>query len=247
MEKYKFLGYYKDAKTIIGFFPNMPIKGDEADIIVYHFTFPISSVDGKASSTPPEQFISCDKSFIYEFVYFAPAFGSGHASITEDKKYIVVFDEGDRGLLLMRQEGHGYAIKIYERVDDEEEKVPEIDLSNERLAEMSKERREQDMAIKQEIIKEFKAHFKYEPDKEGLTGLDFYSYADNAIYGMLDNAGEIMQMYIGADDRVWVILTGDYEDVEEDFESRYFACEDWAQLLINVRKGIEKGWNIGED
>ena len=58
---------------------------------------------------------------------------------------------------------------------------------------------------------------------------------------MLDATGCIGKMYLNADGEIQVSLVQEYEDLEEDFESRYFACDDWPLLLMSVREGIEKG------
>ena len=113
------------------------------------------------------------------------------------------------------------------------------DLSNNSLAKMSKRRREEDLAIKTAIKDEFKAVFKNEGE-----GLDLYENSGCCVYGMLDASGEIGKMYLNSEGEIMVTLIQEYEDFEEDFESRYFACEDWPQLLLLVRDGIEKKWYI---
>ena len=113
--------------------------------------------------------------------------------------------------------------------------------TNEALKKMSERRNKENLDIKCAIKDEFKARFT-EPGE----GLDFYSNADQYVYGMLDATGCIGKMYLNADGEIQVSLVQEYEDLEEDFESRYFACDDWPLLLMSVRKGIEKGWLIEE-
>lgn len=114
--------------------------------------------------------------------------------------------------------------------------------TTEELRLISQRRHEEDQDIKHAIKEEFKARFK----KVG-QGLDFYCNADDYVYGMLDATGSIGKMYLGLDGDIKVTLVQEYEDLEEEFESRYFACDDWPQLLILVREGIEKGWYIEDD
>ena len=117
-----------------------------------------------------------------------------------------------------------------------------MELTNEYLKKLSAERVELDQQIKQTIKDEFKARFK----KVG-EGLDLYSHASTYVYGMLDATGCIGQMFLNGDGEIQVLLVQEYEDLQEEFESRYFACDDWPMLLLLVREGIEKNWLIDDE
>lgn len=114
--------------------------------------------------------------------------------------------------------------------------------TNEELKNLSEVRYEQDRTIKQAIKDEFKARFKNWGD-----GLDLYENAAECVYGMLDTTGEIGKMILGEDGGIKVTLIQEYEDAVEDFESRFFACDDWPLLLMLVRKGIAEGWEIEDE
>ena len=64
---------------------------------------------------------------------------------------------------------------------------------------------------------------------------------------MYDSCGDIGQMFLDENLNIKVELGSDYDEPIEDFESRYFVCDDWPQLLINVRRGIKDGWEIDNE
>ena len=226
--KYRYLGYYND---------NADIK-DIIDSIGW----------GKPNATAN---------------YYAGGFGNFHISdsedvlnendadgkrflLSDDKKYIMGFTDGKKLLLTKGMDKNeeevlnaGYYIDIW--VADE--KLPVF--TDEELEELTERRRKENKMIKDVIRDEFKSVFK----KAG-EGLDFSEYAPDCVVGSLDETGEILKMMLVEDDGELLIkveLCQEYEDVWEDFESRYFGCDDWPQLLLNVREGIKGGWFIEND
>lgn len=132
----------------------------------------------------------------------------------------------------------GFFIDIY-KVIDEGDAEPEF--TDERLKLIARNRRDENSKIKQVIIREFKERFT----KPG-TGLDFYQYCPDDVTGYGESIGTIGRMILGQDGEVYVYLIQEYEDDEEHFEDEFFGCDDWPQLLLNLRRGIQDGWEIEE-
>jgi hypothetical protein len=114
---YKHVGYYNDAKDIIDLFPNFILKGDEADIIMKHIK------DGLG------HYYQVDNGTEETLDGFDTNFKNETAILTNDKKYIVTFIEGDKKALLKGDECHGYYIDVWEAIDEENQE-------NEVLAEL---------------------------------------------------------------------------------------------------------------
>ena len=154
--------------------------------------------------------------------------------------YAVSFIPGDKEVLFggkketVGYENHGYFIDIYQLTDTEELTQ---DITNEELVSIAEKREQENRAIKEAIIREFKARFT----KPG-TGLDFYTYASADVEGMGNSVGTIGKMTLNLDGEIQVSLIGEYEDDIEDFEDAFFYCSDWPQLLLNVRLGIRDEW-----
>ena len=225
MRKYKPIASYIMADDIISLFPNSTLKGDEASIIYGKF---------KEGFGEPHIISEPDEESIWTEDEVAEDIANGNFVLTTDKKHGVRFTRG----AMVKGVPMGFYIDIYELVGEEDDLV----ISDEQLKVLSRERKEIDSKIKLQIIKEFKQHFT-EPGQ----GLDFFQYAPNTVYGMLDETGEIGRMLLDDEGNIKVELGGEYEDPVEEFESRYFACDDWPQLLLNVRNGIKNGWTIEED
>lgn len=225
MRKYKPIATYNMADDIIALFPNSTLKVDEANIIYGKF---------KEGFGEPHIIGEPDEESIWTEDEVAEDVANGNFVLTGDKKHGVRFTRG----AMVKGVPMGYYIDIYELVDEEDNPV----ISDDELKVLSRERKEMDSKIKLQIIKEFKEHFT-EPGQ----GLDFFQYAPNAVYGMLDETGDIGRMFLDDDHTIKVELGAEYENPVEEFESRYFACDDWPQLLLNVRRGIREDWTIEED
>lgn len=225
MRKYKPIATYHMADDIISLFPNSTLKGDEASIIYGRF---------KEGFGEPHIISEPDEESIWTEDEVAEDIANGNFVLTGDKAHGVRFTRGvmNKGVPI------GYYIDIYELMGDEDEPT----ITDEQLKVLSRQRREMDAKIKSQIIKEFKEHFT-EPGQ----GLDFFQYCAECVYGMLDESGEIGKMFLNDDGDIQVELGAEWEDPVEEFESRYFACDDWPQLLLNVRRGIKDGWTIEED
>ena len=226
MNKYKYIGYYND---------NADIK----DII-----------ENKGWNNPDEVASYLEDG--YGKFYHDDANDETHMCISDvnnkdifvssNNKYIIKFSEGH--YVALDEDDHysvnaGFYIDIWE-YEDEGDKT--LDLSTEALKNMSAKRHIEDRAIKCAIKDEFKARFKNPGE-----GLNFYENADMYAYGMLDATGEIGKMFLAGDGEIKVTIVQEYEDAVEDFESRYFACDDWPLLLMLVRKGIEEEWLIEDE
>ena len=225
MRKYKPIATYYMADDIISLFPNSTLKGDEASIIYDQF---------KEGFGEPHIISEPDEESIWTEDEVAEDIANGNFVLTGDKTHGVRFTRG----VLNKGVSIGYYIDIYELMGDEDEPT----ITDEQLKVLSRQRREMDSKIKLQIIKEFKEHFT-EPGQ----GLDFFQYCGECVYGMLDESGDIGRMLLDDEGNIKVELGGEYEDPVEEFESRYFACDDWPQLLLNVRRGIKDGWTIEED
>ena len=224
MKQYRPIATYSTAQDIIDLFPADAIKPDMADIVYNYF---------KSGQGNPHYFIDDDEESYFDENDIAE--DKGNFFLTEDKAHGVRFTRG----AMMSGVPTGYFIDIYELVPEYED---EPALTDEELKVLSRERREMDFKIKSQIIKEFKARFT-EPGE----GLDFFQFCGEVVYGMLDEPGDIGKMFLNDEGRIQVELGQEYEDPVEDFESRYFACDDWPQLLLNVRRGIREDWTIEED
>lgn len=222
---YKPIATYNMADDIIALFPNSTLKGDEASIIYGRF---------KEGFGEPHIISEPDEESIWTEDEVAEDIANGNFVLTGDKTHGVRFTRG----AMVKGVPMGYYIDIYELVGDEDDQV----ISDEQLKVLSRERREMDAKIKLQIIKEFKEHFT-EPGQ----GLDFFQYCGECVYGMLDESGEIGKMFLNDDGDIEVELGAEWEDPVEEFESRYFACDDWPQLLLNVRRGIRDEWFIDLD
>ena len=152
--------------------------------------------------------------------------------LTDDKRYGVRYTQG------VMQGGlpYGYYIDIYEVIDED---ADEPEFTNEQLKLITRKRRQEDEDIKRVIVREFKAHFT-EPE----TGIDFYTNCPDDVVGYGEDAGTISKLVLGDNGCIYAWLIQEYEDSYEEFEDRYFGCDDWPQLLINLRRGIEDGWEI---
>lgn len=227
MKLYKPIATYHLADDIIALFPNSTLKGDEASIIYGRF---------KEGFGEPHIINEPDEESIWTEDEVAEDIANGNFVLTGDKRHGVRFTRG----AMVKGVPMGYYIDIYELVNDEDE--DELIITDEQLKVLSRERREMDTKIKLQIIKEFKDFFK----KPG-EGLDFFQYCSECVYGMLDESGEIGKMFLNDDGDIEVELGAEWEDPVEEFESRYFACDDWPQLLLNVRRGIRNEWFIDLD
>ena len=154
--------------------------------------------------------------------------------------YAVAFIIGDKEVLFggkketVGYENHGYFIDIYQLTDTEEDTD---NFTDDELTLISKRREIENRAIKDCIVREFKARFT-RPE----SGIDFYTYASVDVEGIGDSVGTIGKMTLNWDGKIEVSLIGEYEDDIEDFEDAFFNCDDWPQLLINVRQGIRYEW-----
>ena len=222
MKQYRPIATYSLAEDIISLFPSDRPKPDTGDIIYNHFKEGYG--EPKLFDEPDPEAIWDEKEIMEDNANFI---------LTGDKKHGVRFTRGT----MVKGVPMGYYIDIYELVDEVEPEFTEAQLKL-----ISRERRTIDSKIKQVIIKEFKEHFT-EPGQ----GLDFFQYCPDSVYGMLDECGDIGRMLLDDNGNIRVELGGEYEDPVEEFESRYFACDDWPQLLLNVRRGIKDGWTIEED
>ena len=226
MKQYKPIAVYDNAEDIMCLFPSDRPKRDMGDIIYNRYK------DGYGN---PREINEPDEESIWTEDEVAEDVANGNFVLTGDKMHGVRFTRG----AMIKGVPVGYYIDIYELVDEDE--ADQV-ISDEELKVLSRERKEMDSKIKLQIIKEFKEHFT-EPGQ----GLDFFQYAPNCVYGMLDETGDIGRMLLDDEGNIRVELGGEYEDPVEEFESRYFACDDWPQLLLNVRRGIREGWTIEED
>jgi len=224
MKQYRPIAVYHTAEDIISLFPSDRPKQDMGDIVFNHFKEGYG--EPREISDPDEEAYWDEKEIMEDNANFI---------LTGDKKHGVRFTRG----AMVNGVPMGYYIDIYELVEDDE---AEPEFTEAQLKLISRQRREIDSKIKQVIIKEFKEHFT-EPGQ----GLDFFQYCPDSVYGMLDECGDIGRMLLDDEGNIKVELGGEYEDPVEEFESRYFACDDWPQLLINVRRGIREGWTIEED
>ena len=224
MKQYRPIAVYHTAEDIISLFPSDRPKQDMGDIVFNHFKEGYG--EPREISDPDEEAYWDEKEIMEDNANFI---------LTKDKKHGVRFTRG----AMVNGVPMGYYIDIYELVEDDE---AEPEFTEAQLKLISRQRREIDSKIKQVIIKEFKEHFT-EPGQ----GLDFFQYCPDSVYGMLDECGDIGRMLLDDEGNIKVELGGEYEDPVEEFESRYFACDDWPQLLINVRRGIREGWTIEED
>ena len=223
MKQYRPIATYITPQDIIDLFPADRPKPDMGDIIYDYFK------SGKGSPIPVKD---DDKETYWD-----------EKEIMEDNANFILTADGRHGVRFTRGAmikgiPMGFFIDIYELVEDEAE--PEFTEAQLKL--LSRERREMDSKIKQVIIKEFKDFFK----KPG-EGLDFFQHCPDCVYGMLDETGDIGRMLLDDEGDIKVELGGEYEDPVVEFESRYFACDDWPQLLINVRRGIKDKWFIDLD
>ena len=226
MRKYKPIATYNMVDDIISLFPNSTLKGDEASIIYGRF---------KEGFGEPHIINEPDEESIWTEDEVAEDIANGNFVLTGDKRHGVRFTRG----AMVKGVPMGFYIDIYELVDENE---AEPEFTEAQLKLISRERRAIDSKIKQVIIKEFKEHFT-EPGQ----GLDFFQYCPDSVYGMLDECGDIGRMLLDDEGNILVELGAEWEDPVEEFESRYFACDDWPQLLLNVRRGIREGWTIEED
>jgi len=159
--------------------------------------------------------------------------------------YAVSFIPGDKEALFggkketVGYENHGYFIDIYQLTDTEDDTD---NFTDDELTLISKRREIENRAIKDCIVREFKARFT-RPE----SGIDFYTYASVDVEGMGDSVGTIGKMTLNWDGKIQVSLIGEYEDDIEDFEDAFFECDDWPQLLLNVRQGIRDEWWDEED
>ena len=224
MRKYKPIAVYHTAEDIISFFPCDRPKPDMGDIIYKRYKEGYG--EPREISDPDEESYWDEKEIMEDNANFI---------LTTDKKHGVRFTRG----VMVNHVPMGYYIDIYELVDEDE---VEPEFTEAQLKLISRERQAIDSQIKQVIIKEFKEHFT-EPGQ----GLDFFQYCPDSVYGMLDECGDIGRMLLDDEGNIRVELGGEYEDPVEEFESRYFACDDWPQLLLNVRRGIREDWTIEED
>jgi hypothetical protein len=224
MKQYKPIATYSLVEDIISLFPSDRPKPDMGDIIYNQF---------KEGYGEPRLFDEPDPEAIWDEKEIMD--DNANFILTKDRKHGVRFT---RGTMYMGVP-YGYYIDIYELIDED---TTEPEFTEAQLKLISRERRAIDSKIKQVIIKEFKEHFT-EPGQ----GLDFFQYCPDSVYGMLDECGDIGRMLLDDEGNIKVELGGEYEDPVEEFESRYFACDDWPQLLINVRRGIKDGWTIEED
>ena len=222
MNQYRPFAVYHTAEDIMCLFPCDRPKPDMGDIIYNKY---------KEGYGHPREFNCADEP---EAWYDEDMVDNVNFILTSDKKHGVRFTRGK----MVHGVPMGYYIDLYELIEEDEE--PEF--TEEQLKLISRERRELDSKIKQVIIKEFKEHFKNPGE-----GLDFFQYCPDCVYGMSDEVGEIGQMYLDDDLEIKVELDAEWDDPVEEFESRYFACDDWPQLLINVRRGIKDGWTIEQD
>lgn len=155
--------------------------------------------------------------------------------LTKDKKHGVRLT---RGAYMTGGVPYGFFIDIYELIEEGDD---EPNFTDGELKVISRERRAVDEKIKQVIVREFKEAFT-----EDGEGLDFLSNCGNPVSGMLDACGEIETMYL-SDGDIWVSLSQDGGfELDEELEDRFFGCDDWPQLLLNVRRGIKEGWTIDE-
>ena len=223
MKQYRPIATYSTAQDIVDLFPADRPKPDMGDIIYNYF---------KSGEGSPILIKDDDKEAYWDEKDIME--DNANFILTTDKRHGVRFTRG----AMFSGVPMGYYIDIYELVEDEAE--PEFTEAQLKL--LSRERREMDSKIKQVIIKEFKEHFT-EPGQ----GLDFFQYCSESVYGMLNETGDIGYMFLGEDGNIRVELGGAYENPMEEFESRYFACDDWPQLLLNVRRGIKDGWLIEEE
>ena len=227
MKQYKPIATYNMADDIVALFPCDKPKPDMADIIYNRY---------KEGYGGPHIISEPDEESIWTEDEVAEDVANGNFVLTVDKKHGVRFTRG----AMVKGVPMGYYIDIYELVDEDEK--DELTITDEQLKVLSRERREMDTKIKLQIIKEFKEHFT-EPGQ----GLDFFQYCGECVYGMLDESGEIGKMFLNDDGDIQVELGAEWEDPVEEFESRYFACDDWPQLLLNVRRGIRDEWFIDLD
>ena len=218
---YRPIATYSTAEDIVSLFPCDAIKPDMADIIYKHY---------KEGFGEPREILDPDEESYWDEKEIME--DNANFILTTDKKHGVRFTRG----AMVKGVPMGYYIDIYEAFDDGE---PEEGITDGELEAMSRRRKEEDSKVKSQIIKEFKAAFKNEGE-----GLDFYEYAGNTIYGMLDTAGPIGKMVLGDDGRIYVSLIQEYEDSWECFEDDFFSVEDWPMFLLSVREGIKKGWTI---
>lgn len=225
MKQYRPIAVYHTAEDIISLFPSDKPKQDMGDIVFNHF---------KEGYGEPREILDPDEESYWDEEEIME--DNANFILTTDKKHGVRFTRG----AMVKGVPMGYYIDIYELVDDEDE--DELTITDEQLKVLSRERREMDTKIKLQIIKEFKEHFT-EPGQ----GLDFFQYCGECVYGMLDESGEIGKMFLNDDGDIEVELGAEWEDPVEEFESRYFACDDWPQLLLNVRRGIRDEWFIDLD
>ena len=225
MKKYKPIATYNAVEDIKELFPtNRFNRGKQAEQIVNAYLMGYGSP--RVCSNTEDEAIWDERDIDNDNANFF---------LTPNKEYGVRYTQG-------KMEGgiqHGYYIDIYEVIKEDE---TEPEFTDEQLKKLSRERRAVDDKIKQVIIKEFKEHFT-----EQGQGLDFFQYCPDSVYGMYESCGEIGQMFLDENLNVKVELGSEYDEPIEDFESRYFVCEDWPQLLINVRRGIKEGWEIDNE
>lgn len=117
MKKYKHIGYFDDKEDIIDLWPNHTLKGDEADIVVKYWK------NGYGA------FHTLENGDLFPEEDFTDDLSEGNADITEDKRYIVCFQEGDWKSLAKCQDGdidHGFYIDIWEVAGDDNEDLDEL-------------------------------------------------------------------------------------------------------------------------
>lgn len=225
MNKYSYLGYYNDNADIKGIIQD---KGwnDPNKVQSYledgYGKFYSGSSDDEECMTISD----VDNKTVF---------------VTNDGKYIVKFSEG-RYVALDEDDHTSINASFFIDIWKAEEVDEESSFSDTALFRLSEKRSQENRRIKSVIKDEFKAVFK----KTG-EGLDLYSNANTYVYGMLDATGCIGKMFLNGDGKIQVLLVQEYDDLEEDFENRYFACDDWPMLLLLVRQGIREEWYINDE
>lgn len=104
---YTHIAYYNDWEDIIDLFPNMSLKGDEADIVVNYMK------DGYGHLYTVDFGITVEP-----FENFGQDFEKGCALFTKDRKYLVIFSDGSKELLMKKDDqiDHGYYIDIWQAI-----------------------------------------------------------------------------------------------------------------------------------
>jgi len=224
MRHYRPIATYSTAEDILNLFPEDIFKrGEQAEQIVNAYLMGY----GEPSIHP-----GYDEEAVWDEKEIAE--DSANFFLTDDKKYGVRYTEG----IMQGKLPYGYWIDIYEVMDENQ---VEPAFTDEQLKLIARKRRQEDEDIKKVIVREFKAHFT-EPE----TGIDFYANSPDDVVGYGEDAGTISKLVLGDDGCIYAWLIQEYEDSCEEFEDRYFGCDDWPQLLLNLRRGIEEDWEIEE-